>query len=323
MPSKLAVHTKTDFRVHTAAFGAVTTLLAVLFLHIIVIPMAAMLFIGDSAFGKAAVSFSPPASQNMAVSYKKNDFVSYRAIYDITLENMAEKSDITGLNGRMAYEFSGSNCEGWTTQFRLLTHVDMKEDASRLTDRQSTTFESADGHEFRFANKSYMDGDLTEEAAGTVKRSKQGLEVVQTKPDDEIFKLKSAYFPLMQMLDIVHKAREGRHFVKMSLFDGSGNADDVAETTVIIGNKRKPAADDREAAVMGAFSGESVWPVTIAYFDDAENKDGLPNFRTEFLLYENGITRDLFMDYGDFSIRGKLVRLDILENKAGKSACKK
>jgi len=270
----------------------------------------------------AAAALAAPASKAALLS-KKSGFVSYRAIYDITLENMAEKSDITGLNGRMAYEFSGSRCEGWTTQFRLLTHVDMKEEASRLTDRQSTSFEAADGKEFRFATKNYLDGELTEEVVGTAHRGKNGLEVVLTKPDDGTYKLQKADFPLMQMADIVKAASAGRHFMKMALFDGSGAADNVAETVIIIGNRQKPAADDREIKFMGDFANDPAWPVTVAYFDDAENKDGLPGYRTEFLLYENGITRNLFMDYGDFSIRGKLVRLDILQEKSGAAACKK
>lgn len=284
--------------------------------------LAALLGAAAPAGAFAKIS-AKAASRPPAAAQKKSGFVSYRAIYDITLENMAEKSDITGLTGRMAYESSGSNCEGWTTQFRLLTHVDMKEDAARLTDRQSTSFEAADGREFRFATKNYLDGEMTEEVVGTAKRAKNGLEVVLTKPDDETYKLKNAVFPLMQMKDIVKNALAGKHFIKMSLFDGSGSADNVAETTIIIGNKQQPAADDREVKFMGAYADAPVWPVIISYFDDAENKDGLPSFRTEFLLYENGITRNLFMDYGDFSIRGKLARLDILEGAPGKAACKK
>lgn len=289
-----------------------------------VLAAAPMLFLAAlcpiAAAAKPAPAHNPVKS---AAGVRAVKFVSYRAIYDITLENMAEKSDITGLTGRMAYEFSGSNCEGWTTQFRLLTHVDMKEDAARLTDRQSTTFESADGREFRFATKNYLDNDLTEEVVGTAKRGKKGLEVLMTKPDDAVYKLKDAYFPLMQMKDIVSNALAGKHFLKMGLFDGSSEPDSIAETTIIIGGRKKSPADDRESKFMGAYADAPVWPVTISYFDDAENKDGLPSFRTEFLLYENGITRDLFMDYGDFSVRGRLIKLDILSDKDNKTACKK
>ena len=64
------------------------------------------------------------------------------------------------------------------------------------------------------------------------------------------------------------------------------------------------------------------WPVTISYFDDKEKQDGLPIYRINFKLYRNGITRDLTMDYGDFSMRGKLVKLDVYDDKAPKADCK-
>jgi len=34
-----------------------------------------------------------------------------------------------------------------------------------------------------------------------------------------------------------------------------------------------------------------------------------------FKLYENGITRDLTMDYGDFSLEGSLVKLELLKTQ--------
>ena len=35
----------------------------------------------------------------------------------------------------------------------------------------------------------------------------------------------------------------------------------------------------------------------------------MPEYRIAFKLHENGLTRDLLMDYGDFSMTGKLVDL--------------
>jgi hypothetical protein len=39
-----------------------------------------------------------------------------------------------------------------------------------------------------------------------------------------------------------------------------------------------------------------------------------------FKLYENGITRDLTMDYGDFVLTGRLAKLELLDSKS--AACK-
>jgi hypothetical protein len=39
----------------------------------------------------------------------------------------------------------------------------------------------------------------------------------------------------------------------------------------------------------------------------------VPEYRISFKLHENGLTRDLVMDYGDFSMTGKLVNLALFD----------
>ena len=67
---------------------------------------------------------------------------------------------------------------------------------------------------------------------------------------------------------------------------------------------------------------EKFWPVDIAYFDEAtEGGEDTPEYRISFKLYENGLTRDLDMDYGDFTIHGQLVDLAVFEPD-DESTCK-
>ena len=44
----------------------------------------------------------------------------------------------------------------------------------------------------------------------------------------------------------------------------------------------------------------------------------MPEYRISFKLYENGLTRDLEMDYGDFVIKGKLVDLAVFDSRVGR-----
>ena len=37
----------------------------------------------------------------------------------------------------------------------------------------------------------------------------------------------------------------------------------------------------------------------------------MPVYRISFELYENGVSRDLKLDYGDFALRGELKTLDV------------
>ena len=53
------------------------------------------------------------------------------------------------------------------------------------------------------------------------------------------------------------------------------------------------------------------WPVTISYFEQ-DKKDGEPAYVLSFDLYENGVSRALKLDYGDFALKGEMTQLTLL-----------
>jgi hypothetical protein len=60
------------------------------------------------------------------------------------------------------------------------------------------------------------------------------------------------------------------------------------------------------------------WPVTISYFEKTKaqkNTEQVPVYAISFELYENGISRDLSLDYDDFVVNGKLSSLEIKDAK--------
>jgi hypothetical protein len=236
--------------------------------------------------------------------------VSHRAIYDLALDKASDKSGITSLSGRMVYEFSGSPCEGYTTNFRYVTRINT-DDVSRLTDQQTTTFEDGAGKTFSFVTKSLVDQELDKEVKGTATRGPDGITVKLTKPQKAEMSLQQTWFPTQHLVELLGKAEHGEHFYETSLFDGSDNADRVMATTVVVGNRTETKQDDPEYAALGSLKHDRYWPVTIAYFDTSGGKGSgmLPTYSISLKLHDNGITRDLLMDYGDFSVKGRLVNL--------------
>jgi hypothetical protein len=238
----------------------------------------------------------------------------HRAVYDLELKDASDKSGITGLKGRMVYEFNGSACEGFTTTFRYVTQIDNGEQV-RLTDQQTTTFEAGDGSAFRFLTKSYVDKQLDTETVGNASLDKNGVKVDLKKPKEERLELAASQFPTQHLIELLNKAQKGETFYETSLFDGSDDANKVLSTTVIIG-KDKPTptttgADDE--APLKDLKAAKHWPVSMSYFEDEKENEGLPVYQIAFKLYDNGITRDLVMDYGDFSMTGKLVDLKVYD----------
>ena len=47
----------------------------------------------------------------------------HRAVYEVTLDDARSASGITGIDGRMVFEFSGSECDGYTLNMRMVTQM--------------------------------------------------------------------------------------------------------------------------------------------------------------------------------------------------------
>ncbi len=257
-----------------------------------------------------AVPFAATAAEAGA-----GTLVPHRAVYDLALDNASDRSGITGLSGRMVYEFAGSACDGYTVTFRFVTRIDT-EDTSRLTDQQTTTYEDGEGKSFNFVTRSFVDEELNSELRGSARAQGEGTLVSLEKPEKQEVTLDAAQFPTRHLKELLANARKGETFYEATLFDGSDEADKVMTTTVIVGKPAKANSADPELKAMGDLAGASFWPVDMAYFDLGDGgADGeeLPTYRISFKLYDNGMTRDLVMDYGDFSMTGTLVDLAMFE----------
>ena len=100
------------------------------------------------------------------------------------------------------------------------------------------------------------------------------------------------------------------------MYDGSETGDKVFQTLSVIGKVIAPGEKnpDDAAASNPALAGLKRWPVTISYFEQgAANPTGeqTPVYSIGFELYENGISRALTLDYGDFVVTGVMSQLDM------------
>lgn len=255
--------------------------------------------------GNGALAASQVASMSM--------LVPHRAVYDLEMKDASDGSGVKNLTGRMVYEFNGSACEGFTTSFRYVTKINNGEN-ERVSDQQTTSFESGDGKIFRFLTKSFVDKVLDKETSGTAELSSKGLSVDLTKPAEEKLNLDQSFFPTTHMVDMLGRAEKGEKFYEASIFDGSEDADRNLTTTVILGDRNTGAEPGADEAIGKTIKGADYFPVSVSYFDAKSDKSqDEPVYQIGFKLYENGITRDLIMDYGDFSMTGKLVDLKVYD----------
>ncbi|MDP9809255.1 hypothetical protein J2W42_002103 [Rhizobium tibeticum] len=245
--------------------------------------------------------------------------VAHRAVYDLELKDASERSGISGMSGRMVYEFDGNYCTGFTTNFRFVTQIDTG-DAVRVSDQQTKTFENLKDRRFTFDTKSFTDEQLDKEVNGAAQDQAEGVKVALTQPTSKELQLAASRFPTEHMLDVIQNAKAGKRLFEARVFDGSDDGDKALVTTTVVGKQVAPAVDEADAGNAGAFAKAAFWPVTISYFNENTKTDALPVYRMSFKLYENGITRDLTMDYGDFVLSGRLAKLELLDRTS--AACK-
>ncbi|MCB1535222.1 MAG: cell envelope integrity EipB family protein [Rhodoblastus sp.] len=244
---------------------------------------------------------------------------SHRAVYELTLlSSKGDKAPNTA-RGRIAFDFSGNACDGYTQNFRQMTELQPPEGPARLSDMRTATFEDASARNFRFKVESKVDNRGVEQIDGAASKSGDGaLSVRLVRPQPSRLDLdQDVVFPTEHIVRIIEAAKAGQKMLALKAFDGSDTGRKVFQTLTIIG-KETSALPSEKAAQAAQLKNLKRWPVTISYFEE-DKKDNAPNYVLSFDLYENGVSRALKLDYGDFVLAGEMKQLEFLPAKP----CKK
>jgi hypothetical protein len=221
------------------------------------------------------------------------------------------------VRGRILYDFSGSACEGYALQFRQVSELDSGEGKVAVSDLRATSWEEGAAKRLRFHSQNFFDDRLRETVDGQAERDAGGLAVKLTQPDDKAFDLKSELvFPTEHVRRIIAAARDSKTLLQVAVYDGSDNGEKIYDTLTVIGHAIAPNEHKPEDATakQQAFSALTRWPVTISYFDRAaaeKSGEQTPVYAITFELYENGVSRALMLDYGDFVLSGEMTSVEM------------
>ena len=244
---------------------------------------------------------------------------AHRAAYDISLID-GESSPLGSVQtpvaarGLIAYEFRGSRCDGYTSNFRQLTEMERGEGDPIAMDVNATSFEAGDGGSMRFT----IDTKGVQNAppvAGTATRgAKDDLKVVLTEPDAKTLTFgHDVLFPTQHVERLIEAAKGGGGAVQTRVYDGSDTGAKIYATLAVIGKEAtKPSDDSSKATVL---KDVRRWPVVVSYFNEA-SKDSAPEYTLSYDLYENGVSGSLKLDYGTFALSAHLRELEILPTTA-------
>lgn len=245
----------------------------------------------------------------------------HRAVYEMSLGEARSGSGITAYDGRMVFEFTGSACRGYSLNTRLVSQMTDTQGETILADVWSSTREQGDGKTFRFHSSQRLNHRLDEATMGraTRGRSDETVTVKLTQPAYEEFSLSGpVLFPTQHSIALIERAATGQTVFQAKVYDGTEKGQRVFDTTAFIGRKVQPGADagQLEKTAQDEKLGElASWPISIGYYDLGEG-DITPSYQIDFRLYENGVSRDLLIDYGEYTVEGRLSSLEYLkENK--------
>jgi EipB-like len=256
----------------------------------------------------AAFASAWPALADIALA-------THRAVYDLKLKHAADRAALASVEGRIAYEITGSSCDGWTINSRIVNAFRPAEGDPRLVDTRSAAYESDDGHSLRFSQTEFVDNKLDNEKKLKAERGEEGGKGKLELPTPTDFALPpGTIFPVAHMKRLIQAALKGETRDASLVFDGS-DGEKTYKAITLIGKKIDGATGhmaikDGDAASLARMP---AWPVTISYYDLAGGQEGTPAYTISYEMFENGVAGTLSLDYGDFALDGTLANFKLLE----------
>mgnify|MGYP001302929341 CR=1 FL=1 len=266
------------------------------------------------AFGEGVLRVAAIAATLFAGSAAGAEIAPHRALYTMSLGTTRSDSGVSGAHGTMAYQW-GETCDGWTVEQRYRLKLGYAEKPDIEIASNFVTWEAKDGSRYRFNQKEMRNGRVTEEIRGeaTLDGPGKGGVAVFEKPQPKRVPLPPAVlFPSAHTILLIDKAKAGANFVSAQLFDGASE-DTAVLVSAVIGPEVEPDAD---AVRQSALLKRPGWRSRLAFFP-ADQSAEKPDYELGMLLLDNGISRSMLIDYGEYSISATLNDIEAL----GKPSC--
>jgi hypothetical protein len=199
-------------------------------------------------------------------------------------------------------------CDGWLSRQRLAFVGTLGEGGDLSHDVRFSSWEALDGSRMRYSYRSYGDDELQEDFRGQARleASDGGVASFAEPSQREVPLPSKTIFPTVHIQKVLDGARAGERFLSHQVFDGAG-FDSLTQITSVIGPSQTvaPPVGDSEGS-------DRAWRVSMAYYDQQGSSD-TPKFEAAFLLGENGVLRDVVLDYGEFQLEATLEKLELLD----------
>ncbi len=241
---------------------------------------------------------------NSSVADKFTSLASHRAFYVLSLDETRTSGSVQALQGRLVWQ-QEATCDGLTSSQRMMTWQWAAEGVGSLFDFRLSAWESGDGREMRFAESFYLNEKLIEESTGVATVGPTGgLIAFEGREGEDISLERGTMFPATLTERVIAAAKAAKKRYDAIVYEGDSEGERF-DIRVAIGTMSVSEAEDE------LLSGRKTWPVLVSYYERGAVSE-LPIYEIAYRLYDNGISDDVLIDYGDYAIKAELKELDEL-----------
>ncbi len=250
-----------------------------------------------------------PAAAAPLAPLTARSLASHRGVYSLTLDRARENATIVDVSGAMLFELIDA-CESWTTRQRFTMTLRNREGTELETGSDYATLESMDGRNLRFSLTQMTQGAVESRVAGQAELTADGSGVARySEPEVKELPIPpGTLLPNTHTIATLNAARAGQRLLVAPIFDGT-TADGAQQTTTVMSPWQgpQPVPEAPSLSTLGSSR------MRIAFFEpDGEQAGGArtPSYEVSLRYFENGVADDMIMDFGDFTVRAKLVKLE-------------
>ena len=227
----------------------------------------------------------------------------HRAVYEITLASRRGNTQIVGVGGELEFEWR-SDCDAVLSHHAFTMRYDYADRAPVSSQSSFSSYEPLDSRTLQFTVRRAQDGHVIEDIRGQADR--RTGQINYTKPEGKVEAMgRDVLFPTQHILALIEAAREGQSVLSVLMFDGSDLAGPVL-VNAVMGAEATAYDGDLESDLFDS----PARAISLGFFDaDGET----PAYEMRAILHDNGVIRDVHVDYGAFVLRQRLTALEPLD----------
>ena len=252
------------------------------------------------------------ASPLVASAPTKSPITPHIAYYKVKIEKVSKGIPISDLNGIMVLKMDNV-CDGWIIEQKSSSKAELGsnigEEQEQDLDSQYNVWESNQGNKLSFFSRRIHNKEEMLDIAGDSETKKNNTLINFNKPEALNMKTTSAIlFPIKHLEKQIKAMNDGTKSISTLVFDGSSFGEPVKITTAFGTTAAKISVQDNNKKLHEI----EAYPLNMSVFGANSDK---PSFEIKQQMSKSGIMSSYLIDFGTYSLRGQLVKVEYLNDK--------